>query len=196
MIQAAIAAAVRDASPDSAAAEGTPAVPPAGPGHAPAAPAERVASVQSSAAPAAPTLDNVAQYVVRSVRLMVHDGQKTLTVRLIPPSLGELHLEITSVRDNLQVRLMSANPVVRDALESQLTSLRDTLARSGVEASSVTVASGSTSGQASHNLLSGGRQDGGSAPFDPQSGSGQDPAAGQESSRRSTGHQGLIDVFV
>ena len=203
MIQAAIAAAVSDAAPDSPAPSASPAaahapagVPQAGPGHAPASPAEHVTSVQTPAAPTAPTLDNVTQYVVRSVRLMVHDGQKTLTVRLIPPSLGELHLEVSSVRDNLYVRLMSANPVVRDALESQLTSLRDTLARSGVDAASVTVSSGSTAGQASQNLFDGGRQDGGSARLDLQPEPDLNAAAGHESSRRSTGHQGLIDVFV
>jgi len=202
MIQAAIAATVRDAAPDSPAPSASPAaadtpaaVPPAGPGHSPTAPAEHAASLPPAAAPTAPTLDNIAQYAVRSVRLMVQDGQKTLTVRLIPPSLGELHLEVSSVHDSLYVRLMSSNPVVRDALESQLNSLRDTLARSGVDAASVTVSSGSTTGQASQNLF-GGRQDAGAARFDPQSSPSQNPAAGQETSRRSTGHQGLIDVFV
>ena len=203
MIQAAVAAAVRNAAPDTpapsastAAADAPAALPQTGPGHAPAAPAEHVASAQSTAGPTAPTLDNVGQYVVRSVRLMVHDGQKTLTVRLIPPSLGELHLEVTSVRDSLHVRLMSSNPVVRDALERQLTTLRDTLARSGVEASSVTVSSGSTLGQASHNLFSGSHQDGAAAHSTAESDPGHNPAAGQESSRRSPAHQGLIDVFV
>jgi len=77
-----------------------------------------------------------------------------------------------------------------------LTSLRDTLARSGVDAASVTVSSGSTAGQASQNLFDGGRQDGGSARLDLQPEPDHNAAAGHESSRRSTGHQGLIDVFV
>ncbi len=60
-----------------------------------------------------PTLQTLDAFTVKSVRYLVHQGGTTLRVRLIPESLGEMHIEVRSQGDDVSVRLVSANPVVR-----------------------------------------------------------------------------------
>jgi len=85
--------------------------------------------------------------VVKSVRLLVGRGEQTLSVRLSPPSLGELQVEVAQGGDGLHVRLMSANASVREALEGQLNGLKDSLARSGISSGSVSVSLDAASAQ-------------------------------------------------
>jgi len=84
---------------------------------------------------------------VRGVRYLVTRNEKTLTLRLVPESLGELRLEVTSsVGDTVNVRLISANPAVRAVLGGELPELRALLAREGIGVSQVSVSNGMTPG--------------------------------------------------
>lgn len=94
-----------------------------------------------------PSPGHLKETVVKSVRLLVARGEQTLSVRLSPPSLGELHVEVAHGHDGIQVRLMSASGAVRDALEGQLPGLRDSLARSGLSGASVSVSLDAASAQ-------------------------------------------------
>ena len=79
------------------------------------------------------------EIAVRSVHYLVARGQKTVIVRLVPESLGELRLEVTTADGGVNVRLMSDNPAVRDALDGRLVGLRESLARNNIEVTRVEV---------------------------------------------------------
>lgn len=85
------------------------------------------------------TVENFGQFAVRSVRHFAGGGEETITVRLIPESLGELRIHVRLGAGELEVRLVSANPLVREALEGQLSGLRDAFAREGLDVTRVTV---------------------------------------------------------
>lgn len=96
---------------------------------------------------------------VRAVRYLATQSEKTLTLKLIPESLGELHLEVTSGQDGLNVKLMSANSVVRNILNTDLPSLRDALLRDGLQVLNVSVmADASSSYTTTHQQSGTGRE--------------------------------------
>ena len=106
-------------------------------------------AAKAEAPPAHPervSLEVVRDFAVRSVRYLVTRGERTVTVRLVPESLGELHIEVTSVKEGLFVRLISANPAVRGFLGEGLDNLRAALAESGVEVADVLVTTDMASG--------------------------------------------------
>ena len=87
-----------------------------------------------------PTVETLGNYAVKSVRYLVSENERSLQVRLNPPALGKLQVEVVSTKDALHVRLVSGNVAVREALESQVDGLRDTLARDGLDVVRLTVA--------------------------------------------------------
>jgi len=87
------------------------------------------------------TLETVSAHTVRNVRYLVLKGERTITVRLAPESLGEMRLDVQSGGDGLSMRLASANPAVRDALETQVHGLREALARDGISVAKVEISS-------------------------------------------------------
>ena len=101
---------------------------------------ETSAKPTSAQAASLPTM--VKDIVVQEGRYIVLHGDKTVTIKLIPESLGELRLEVSSVNDKLNVRLFSPNAGVREALEGNVQALRESLARNGIEVTSVSVLPG------------------------------------------------------
>lgn len=145
------------------------------------------------------TVENFGQFAVRSVRHFAGGGEETITVRLIPESLGELRIHVRLGAGELEVRLVSANPLVREALEGQLSALRDAFAREGLDVTRVTVstntawdaASGGQSGRhgASGNPLA--RQ----GPQSPGTSPDATMASGPPSALVSV-HDGSLDVLA
>ena len=86
-----------------------------------------------------PTLKTISEFTVKNVRYLISQGGKTMKIRLIPESLGELRLEINSSQGLMNVRLASANPIVREAIEGQIQILQQAFAREGIEIANVTV---------------------------------------------------------
>lgn len=82
---------------------------------------------------------DVGEFTVRSVRYLSGNTEDTVTVRLIPRSLGELHVAIRTAAEGLEVVLTATGSAVRDRLEGQLVGLRDALAREGLDVTRVTV---------------------------------------------------------
>ncbi|MCP4646029.1 MAG: hypothetical protein GY851_36635 [bacterium] len=167
------------------------------------APAD-VSGSESAAAPpqsARPTLETVADFTVRSVRYQVSQGTKTVTVRLIPESLGELRLDVSTLNDGVHVRLTSQHPMVREALEAQVTGLREALARDGLTVAKVSVSVDSGLGQAWS-----GDSGRGQALFD-HAGSSTPSAAhasqhfdgaeeGEPSAARPPSHDGVLNMLI
>jgi flagellar hook-length control protein FliK len=67
-----------------------------------------------------------------------------MRLSLVPENLGELQIEIQGTGDTMRVRLISGNPAVRDALESQMGALKDAMQKQGLALDNATVDSGAS----------------------------------------------------
>lgn len=85
-------------------------------------------------------VDTLQVQAVRNVRYLLDRNGHTVSVRLIPESLGELHIHVQVRGEELSVRFVSSNPLVRDALEEQMAGLRQALTRPGGPVPEVQVA--------------------------------------------------------
>lgn len=88
--------------------------------------------------------------VVRQVKMSGVQQDRTLTIKLVPESLGEVQLQIKTSGGETTVHLVSANAAVRDTLESQVHLLRETLVREGIELHRVHVTSTLPSSNTGH----------------------------------------------
>ncbi len=146
-----------------------------------------------------PTLQTLQEFTARGVRYLVREGGDTVTVRLVPESLGEVRFDVMRTQDTVSVRLVSGNPTVRSVLESQVHGLRDQLTQDGFTVSQIVV----TADAASSNSQSG--HFGSSWSDQAPAWRGGDAASTANSSRnqtyetpvrRSAVHNGALDVFV
>lgn len=96
---------------------------------------------QSSGLPRLP-MANLPGELAQQIHLMQQEGTRTMRLILVPENLGKLQIEIQGTGDSMRVRLISANPAVRDALESQMGSLKDALQKQGLALDHATVDSG------------------------------------------------------
>ena len=108
----------------------------------PAVTTSPTATLESSL-PQGPTqesrLETLAAHTVRNVRYLISDKGQTITVRLVPESLGTMHLEVQAHQDEISVRLVSANPMVRETLELNSQGIREALAREGIDVTRVEI---------------------------------------------------------
>lgn len=143
------------------------------------------------------TLEKLPLQVIRGVRYLVEGGEHTLRIRLVPESLGEVRLEVTTSRDEISVRMASASPGVREVLQQHLSSLRDALAQDGVHVAKVSV---SVDLNQSHAPSDGGRH-GSAQTFTPR---GQPTPLNHPTPKqqltvppwRNASHGGALNVYV
>jgi flagellar hook-length control protein FliK len=95
--------------------------------------------VASNVTRAVPEPQAVAESAIRSVRHLVGHGDEVVTVRLVPESLGEMHVTVRRIGGAIELHLASAHHGVRDALESQLPAMREALAREGIDVTRASV---------------------------------------------------------
>ncbi len=142
-------------------------------------------------------LDTVQVQAVRNVRYLVDRNGHVMSVRLVPESLGELHIQVQTRGDEMTVRLVSSNPLVRDALEDQMAGLRQALTRPGGPVPEVQVAA-----HMGQSFSPGGdtRQDqgqGGSATrYDPTPPVDAATGAGKSSPKERQGQDGSLNLLV
>lgn len=99
----------------------------------PGAPARAEMVIRSVPPSASVTLpEPPVEIVVRGVHYLLNKGEQTVTMRLVPASLGELHLEVLTVGDEVRVRIATASPGVRESITSQLIHLRESLQKDGL----------------------------------------------------------------
>ncbi len=96
---------------------------------------ETPATLSESQTPQAP-----AQAVVRQVRYMTDKGLQSMSMRLNPPALGELRIEVAMSGADTVVRLFPSCNAARRLLESQAAMLGDSLIEQGVRVTKVEVA--------------------------------------------------------
>ncbi len=156
-------------------------------------------SVVTPEAPERPTrtsLSDIAQTAVRSVRYLARNGEQRMTLRLIPESLGEVHIEVVSTKDAMSIKLIAESAVVRDAMEAQTHQLRDSLSREGLDVRTITVSEESGSGRGAFHQRDANASRNGERG---QSQSGQQPAPDQSSGKHANyaapraRHEGAFD---
>jgi len=87
---------------------------------------------------------DVGDAAIRSIRYLSGRTEETITVRLVPQSLGEMQIAVRSSAEGMDVVLTTATVGAREAVEQQLAGLRDALARDGIDVVRVTVQTGTS----------------------------------------------------
>ncbi len=77
--------------------------------------------------------DEMMGTIVRHARLMTHRGQSSAVIRLEPPSLGRLKLEIVTERSKVTGKITVDSHEVRDVIQHRMAELRETLAQNGLK---------------------------------------------------------------
>jgi len=75
---------------------------------------------------------HVISQIVRGVRMTRRDGQTSMSLRLEPPSLGSVQLDVTMGREGVHVNMRVETEAVRQVLSSNLPELREALGREGL----------------------------------------------------------------
>jgi flagellar hook-length control protein FliK len=100
------------------------------------------AAASTAAAATTSARAELVQQVVRNATLMVRNGRPEIRIDLKPESLGSIKLHITTVDQQVQVKIMAQTQVVKEILESSLNQLKNDLLNQklDVERFDVTVA--------------------------------------------------------
>jgi flagellar hook-length control protein FliK len=102
------------------------------------------------------TLPTLATKSAERVRLMVEQGERSVSVRLAPESLGRMQIEVRTSGNDVSIRIVTASAAVREAFDGQVGVLREALARDGIQVSRVDVVStGSTGSELGSRTASG-----------------------------------------
>jgi flagellar hook-length control protein FliK len=70
--------------------------------------------------------------IVRQAQFLIRQGQSSAVIRLEPPSLGKLKLEISADCDIVTARMTVQSADVRDIIQNSLPQLRETLGQNGL----------------------------------------------------------------
>ena len=77
------------------------------------------------------------QQVSRAIVQQIANGDRTLSLRLTPPQLGTVRIELVESRGHISVRFQAEDDNVRQALERQLPQLRQDLRAADAPVASV-----------------------------------------------------------
>lgn len=93
----------------------------------------------------------IAETVVHGVRYALLDGGRTVTIRLVPSTLGELRVDVSATpQGNVSIHLTATTDMARDAIQTHLVGIREALSAQGLDVARVTVAQDALSGQSPH----------------------------------------------
>lgn len=149
------------------------------------------------------TLPSLSDNALRSIRYLASGDRKSLHIRMVPASLGEVRVEVSSTGDGkgLEIRMTSVSPAVRDALEGQLAGLRDALQRDGLAVGRMVVSADASAQQPAsdgmpgrHAALNEHGRSPGSSPNSPFGGGDESPAGA--TMRQRVAHHGVLDVLA
>jgi flagellar hook-length control protein FliK len=78
-------------------------------------------------------------------------GQNEVQIRLDPPSLGTVRLNITTVGDSVRTMIIAENHAVKQTIENNFSQLRDAMSEQGLKVDSFSVTVGGESGNSNQN---------------------------------------------
>ncbi len=142
---------------------------------------------------------NVGDFTVKTVRYLAGRNEEVVTVRLVPRSLGELHIAVRSTGQSIEVVITAATHAARDAIEAQLPGLREALVRDGGDVKNVTIQTSTAGDQGPGHFGPGNSATSGHAARTGMKFTGDhaEPQADSRASPRgSAGHEGTLNMFV
>lgn len=87
-------------------------------------------------------VSNIIRQIVSFSKVNVTAETATMEMQLNPEHLGKLYMEVTAKEGSVSAHIMAQNEVVREALESQITDLKQSLNQAGVRVDAVEVTVG------------------------------------------------------
>lgn len=84
-------------------------------------------------------IKEIAQQIVERVHVMAKPGETTMELQLYPEHLGKVNLTISSTEGVISARFVVQNEMAKEALESQLITLRDALDQQGIKVEHIEV---------------------------------------------------------
>lgn len=136
----------------------------------------------------------IGDFTVKTVRYLAGRGEEVVTVRLVPRSLGELHIAIRTVGQSLEVVMTAATHAARDAIEAQMPGLREALGRSGLDVTNVTVQTSTAGDQGPGHSATSGHAAGTGSKF--AGGRAESQAEARGTPRGRAEHEGSLNMFV
>ena len=100
------------------------------------------------------TLDKLGETTLRTIRYMSAKDESKMTVRLVPPTLGEIQIEVTHTQESMKVRMATGSAAVREMLEVQLPQLKQALDQQGISLVGISVAADMSNGRQSADTRS------------------------------------------
>jgi len=90
----------------------------------------------------------VINQIINKVSLRSSGSQSEIKIRLDPPSLGSLRMNVTTVGDSVRTVIIAENHSVKQIIENNLLQLKDSMQSQGLKVDSFTVLVGGNEGQA------------------------------------------------
>ena len=90
----------------------------------------------------------VINQIINKVSLRSNGSQSEIKIRLDPPSLGTLRMNVTTAGDSVRTVIIAENHAVKQIIENNLAQLRDSMQSQGLKVDSFTVLVGGDEGQA------------------------------------------------
>lgn len=106
---------------------------------------------EQAAVPDRTTVKTIVIDTVRGVRYLLTKGEQTMRIRLVPESLGEMRLVVTSSSDEISVRIASASHTVRELMHTQIQHLREALSQDGANVGKITISADMSAGTGTGN---------------------------------------------
>lgn len=99
------------------------------------------AGTRTTASPQPPFQADILEQVTRNLRgVLNRTGPSEIRVSLRPPTLGDVHLRVSSDERGISIRIMAEIPAVRDVIEQNLNQLRSDLQAQGLDVGGIDVA--------------------------------------------------------
>jgi flagellar hook-length control protein FliK len=89
----------------------------------------------------------VLNQIMNKFSLRTNGSQSEIKIRLDPPSLGTVRMNISTSRDSVRTVVIAENHAVKQIIENNLTQLRDSMSGQGLKIDSFTVLVGGDEGQ-------------------------------------------------
>ncbi len=94
-----------------------------------------ITAMPAKASPASAILGQV----IEQLSLRVKEGQSEIHLKLDPPSLGSVRMNVAAIGDQVRAVIITDHHAVKQVIESQLSELRSSLAGQGMKVDSFTV---------------------------------------------------------
>jgi len=97
------------------------------------------------------TETKIINQIINKLSIRSGGAQNEVQIRLDPPSLGTIRLNITTVGDSVRTMIIAENHAVKQTIENNFNQLRDAMSEQGLKVDSFSVTVGGESGNSNKN---------------------------------------------